>query len=125
MDDQKRRYLFEQLKTLLQGYGDVLELDSSPGKYSLSTTKPILVDDEVHESGYSFAEIRELKNLVGFYFMPIEICPELRDEVPATLQGILKGTTCFNIKAFTPEIERGLKDLMKLGMDKYKENDWL
>lgn len=125
MDDQKRRYLFEQLKTLLQGYGDVLELDSSPGKYSLSTTKPILVDDEVHDDGYIFAEIRELKNLVGFYFMPIQVIPELRDQVPASLQGILKGATCFNIKTFSPEIERGLKDLMKLGMDQYKENDWI
>jgi polyhydroxyalkanoate synthesis regulator protein len=124
MDDQKRRYLFEQLKTLLQGYGDVLELDSSPGKYSLSTTKQIIVDDEIHE-GYQFVEIRELKNLVGFYYMPIHVCPELRDEVPTSMQAILKGNTCFNIKAFTPEIERGLKDLMKLGMDKYKENDWI
>jgi hypothetical protein len=124
MDDQKRRYLFEQLKTLLQGYGDVLEIDSSPGKYSLSTTKDILVDDEIHQ-GYQFVEIRELKNLVGFYFIPIQVCPDLREFIPESLQSLLKGTTCFNIKSLTPEVERGIKEMMKFAMDEYRLQGWL
>jgi hypothetical protein len=119
MDDKKRQFLFEQLKSLLQEFGDVLEIDSSPGKYSLSSTKEIEVDGETHQ-GYYFAGLRELKNIVGFYFMPIHVCPELRDEVPASLQGILKGNTCFNIKALTPEIERDLVKMINLGIETYK-----
>ena len=119
MDDKKRQFLFQQLKSLLQEYGDVLEIDSSPGKYSLSSTKEIEVDGETHQ-GYYFAGLRELKNIVGFYFMPIHVCPELRDEVPASLQGILKGNTCFNIKALTPEIERDLVKMINLGIETYK-----
>ncbi|MEI8283026.1 MAG: hypothetical protein WCG75_11515 [Armatimonadota bacterium] len=119
MDDKKRQFLFQQLKSLLQEYGDVLEIDSSPGKYSLSSTKEIEVDGETHQ-GYYFAGLRELKNIVGFYFMPLHVCPELRDEVPASLQGILKGNTCFNIKALTPEIERDLVKMINLGIETYK-----
>ena len=119
MDDKKRQFLFQQLKGLLQEYGDVLEIDSSPGKYSLSSTKEIEVDGETHE-GYYFAGLRELKNIVGFYFMPIHVCPELRDQVPESLQSILKGNTCFNIKSLTPETERDLNKLMKLGIETYK-----
>lgn len=119
MDDKKRQFLFEQLKTLLQEFGDVLEIDSSPGKYSLSSTKEIEVDGETHQ-GYYFAGLRELKNIIGFYFMPIHVCPELRDEVPESLQKILKGNTCFNIKALTPEIEHDLKKMINLGIETYK-----
>ncbi len=119
MDDKKRQFLFEQLKTLLQEFGDVLEIDSSPGKYSLSSTKEIEVDGETHQ-GYYFAGLRELKNIIGFYYMPIHVCPELRDEIPESLQRILKGNTCFNIKALTPEIERDLKKMINLGIETYK-----
>ncbi len=119
MDDKKRQFLFQQLKSLLQEYGDVLEIDSSPGKYSLSSTKEIEVDGETHQ-GYYFAGLRELKNIVGFYYEPIHVCPELRDEVPASLQSLLKGNTCFNIKALTPEIERDLVKMINLGIETYK-----
>ena len=119
MDDKKRQFLFQQLKGLLQEYGDVLEIDSSPGKYSLSSTKEIEVEGETHQ-GYYFAGLRELKNIVGFYYEPLHVCPELRDQVPPGLQSLLKGDTCFNIKALTPEIERDLIKMMNLGIETYK-----
>ena len=125
MDDKKRKFLYEQLKTFLQEYGDILEIDNTSGKYSLSTTKPIIVDGEVHENGYYFAGLRELKNIVGFYFTPIHAIPELRDQIPERLAVIQKGNTCFNVKQMTDEMERDLKELMKIGIDAYREMGWI
>ena len=57
---------------------------------------------------------------MGFYYEPLHVCPELREQVPQSLQDILKGNTCFNIKALTPEIERDLIKMMNLGIETYK-----
>ncbi len=124
MDEQIRKELFDRLATLLSRHRDGFELSTSEGKVALSTTKPIVVDGKEHQ-GYYFAGIRENKNIVGFYFMPIYTIHELRSDVPESLIKILKGNTCFNVKKLTPEIESGLEELIKLGIDAYRSKGWL
>ena len=125
MDDRKRQDLFEQLKALLQEYGDVLEIDSDPGKYSLSTTKPIEVDGENHEHGYYFAGLRAQKNVVAFYYEPIHVWPDLKEAIPESVQAIQKGDTTFNVKVLTPELQRDLRKMMDLGVQTYKDLGWI
>jgi len=124
MDEKQRQELFGELKSLLAEFGDVLVIGGEGTKYSLSTTKPIEVDGKLHE-GYYFAGLRELKNIVGFYFMPIYICPELRERVPTSLQKILKGNTCFNFKKLTPELANDLKEMMNVGIETYRNKGWI
>lgn len=125
MDEAKRKELFDQLRTLLETYSGVLEVSEVPGKYSLSTTKPIVVDGKSHPNGYYFGGLREQKNIVGFYFMPIYVCPELREQVPESLRKVLKGNTCFNLKKLTPEMESDLKEMMNAGIETYRKMGWI
>lgn len=125
MDDRKRQDLFEQLKALLQEYGDVLEIDSDPGKYSLSTSKPIDVDGETHQHGYYFAGLRTQKNGVSFYYEPIHLWPDLKEAIPESVKDIQKGDTTFNVKVLTPELRRDLVKMIDLGVETYKELGWI
>ena len=119
MDPQLRQQLFDQLKGILVEFADGFEVRDEPGRFSLTTTKTIVVDGKAHE-GYYFAGLRENKNIIGFYFMPIYVFPELREAVPASLKKILKGYTCFNFKSLNPEMIGDLRLMMENGIREYK-----
>jgi hypothetical protein len=125
MDTDKRKELFHHLQALLDPFAGDLTAEIGEGRYSLSTTKPIIVDDKVREEGYYFAGLREQKNIVGFYFMPLHVCPELIAKVPASLQKLLKGKTCFNVKAITPQMSTDFRLLMEMGIATYRANGWM
>lgn len=119
MTEEARKELFQNLKAILTSFvGDLVESESE-GKYALSNTKPIEVDGKLHE-GYYFAGLRENKNIIGFYFMPVYTCPELRDQLPSGMAKLLKGNTCFNMKKLTPELEIEIREMMELGMAAYR-----
>src|SRR5947207_1459193 len=103
MEETQRKALYTQLKTILAEYADLFTVYDNPGKYSLYTKKHISMDGKPPDEQY-FAGLRELKNIVGFYFMPVYTVPELREQVPASFQKNLKGNACFNFKALTPEM---------------------
>ena len=124
MDDATRKQLYGELKEILENYQSVFIVSEGDDKYSLSTSKPISVNSKTQD-GIFFAGLRELKGTVGFYFMPIYTDPELLSLVPVALQKSLKGKSCFNIKALTPEMKDGISKLMQLGIKQYKEKGWI
>lgn len=124
MDDNVRAILYAHMRDVLEEYAPLFEVAESSGKYSLSTTKLLEHDGKLQEGIY-FAGLRELKNIVGFYFMPIFTDLDLREKIPSCLVPIQKGDTCFNFKALTPEMVAGIRTLMKLGIERYKQKEWL
>ena len=119
MDANVRAILYAQLRDILEEFAPGFEVATSSGKYSLSTTKLLEYEDKLQEGIY-FAGLRELKNIVGFYFMPILTDPDLLEKVPASLLAIHKGDNCFNVKALNPQIIGDIKKLMNLGIERYK-----
>ena len=43
----------------------------------------------------------------------------------ADLKIFLKGKSCFNINKTTPHLLREIEEILKMGIDKYKEIDWI
>lgn len=124
MEIDARKALYAELESILATYGDRFKVYKHEGKYSLYTKKEVVVFHKNPEEMY-FAGLRENKNMVSFYFMPLYCNPPLIEKVPASLKKFLKGHTCFNLKALTPEMKEDLKKLLDSGIVWYREQEWV
>jgi hypothetical protein len=71
------------------------------------------------------AGVIQQKNYVSFYFSPIYSHPDLFADLNPTLKKFLKGKSCFNINKTTPEILGQLENILRKGINKYKEIEWI
>lgn len=124
MEALDRQKVFTDLKGVLEPYLKEFKAYDSPGKFSLYTKKPVMIDGRPFEEVY-FAGIKMNKNMVSFHFMPIYMNQSLRDKVPASLQKVLRGHTCFNLKELSPEMVGDIRHLLDLGVAGYKARGWL
>lgn len=71
------------------------------------------------------AGVIQQKNYVSFYFSPIYSHPDFFKNLSIDLKKFLKGKSCFNINKITPQLLEEIEDVLKLGIKKYKEIDWI
>ncbi|MFX1309861.1 MAG: hypothetical protein ACFE8C_09215 [Promethearchaeota archaeon] len=71
------------------------------------------------------AGVIQQKNYVSFYFSPIYSHPDFFKNISIDLKKFLKGKSCFNINKITPQLLEEIEDVLKLGIKKYKEIDWI
>lgn len=71
------------------------------------------------------AGVIQQKNYVSFYFTPIYSHAEEFKDISPELRKFLKGKSCFNINKTTPPLLEEIEHVLKKGIDKYKEIDWL
>ena len=71
------------------------------------------------------AGVIQQKNYVSFYFSPIYSHPNEFKNISPNLKKTLKGKSCFNINNLTPQIQKELEELLKRGIDKYKDIKWI
>jgi len=71
------------------------------------------------------AGVIQQKNYVSFYFSPIYSHPDFFKNINPDLKKFLKGKSCFNIKKINPQLLEEIEDLLKKGIIKYKEIDWI
>ena len=71
------------------------------------------------------AGVIQQKNYVSFYFSPIYSHPDFFKNISIDLKKFLKGKSCFNINKITPQLLEEIEDILKLGIKKYKEIDWI
>ncbi len=71
------------------------------------------------------AGVIQQKNYVSFYFSPIYSHPDFFKNITPDLKKFLKGKSCFNINKINPQLLEEIEDLLKLGIIKYKEIDWI
>jgi hypothetical protein len=65
------------------------------------------------------------KDFVGFYFMPIYLNPELKKNLPPELLKLLKGKTCFHVKAIDAQLLENVAAALALGLKSFKDRDWV
>jgi hypothetical protein len=71
------------------------------------------------------AGVIQQKNYVSFYFTPIYSHADEFKDISPDLRKFLKGKSCFNITKTTQPLLEELEDLLKKGIDKYKEIEWI
>lgn len=65
------------------------------------------------------------KNYVSFYFSPIYSHPDFFKKISPELKKFLKGKSCFNINKTTPQLLKEIEEILKEGINKYKEIEWI
>ena len=71
------------------------------------------------------AGVIQQKNYVSFYFSPIYSHPDYFKNISPELKKLLKGKSCFNINKITPQLLKEIEDILKVGIRKYKEIEWI
>jgi hypothetical protein len=62
---------------------------------------------------------------VGFYFMPVYMEPGMKKKLAPELAGLLKGKSCFYVKAMTPGLRDGIREALELGKDCFRARGWV
>jgi hypothetical protein len=122
--------LFDDLLALLVPYarqfsvakGRVLVRDKRD--YHLISTKEVTVDGRKRDEMW-FASLIAQKGYVGFYFPPMNNSPSVKKALAPELLRLLKGKSCFQVKALTPELKADIRDALKAGAECYKEKGWV
>lgn len=71
------------------------------------------------------AGVIQQKHYVSFYLSPIYSHPDVYSDISPELRNVLKGKSCFNIRKATPQLLNEIEEVLKIGIEKYKELDWI
>jgi hypothetical protein len=130
----------ENLKIIFSKLKDILEKHSNkfltkeeyigsqakqkkPG-YHLYGSKEVSLFGKKPQPIY-IAGVIQQKNYVSLYLSAIYSHPELFKNISPQLKKVLKGKSCFNINKITPQILKETEEVLKIGIRKYKELDWI
>jgi len=124
---------FLTLKKLIKRLGKDLEARETIIGSKAGVKKPALHiygKKEVSVSGRKaqktyLAGIIQQKHFVGFYFMPIYSHRGKFQVKNEELRQTLTGKSCFNVRVLTPEVLKELEDMMRKGIEIYKNEGWI
>ena len=68
-----------------------------------------------------FGAVNIKKSYVSYHHMPLYVFPELLDELSPELKKRMQGKSCFNFKHSDRVLCEELKEITKLGYEKYRE----
>jgi hypothetical protein len=123
MDNLKT--IFDEIKHLMSAYQPPLVATSNyESRYELYTDKPVVIEGR-KKPNLAFAAIIIQSGYVGFYFMPVYTNIELKDVFKPELLKLLKGKSCFHVKKTSPEILGQIRDVLKIGFEKYQKQGWV
>jgi hypothetical protein len=91
--------------------------------YVLVSDKEVVIDGHKKPELW-FAGVIEQKGYIGFYYMPIYCAPK-GPKPSAALMKLLKGKSCFYLKAITPELRADIKAALRTGLEAYKKMGWV
>lgn len=117
--------IFDRLRLLLCQYQPTLEPKrDEPGYFDLWSFKDLVIDGRKRKEVF-FAGIIIQKGYVGFYYMPVYAEPEIKAFFKPELLTLLKGKSCFHIKALDEQLEGQIRDALARGFDLYKSRGWV
>ncbi|MFX0040166.1 MAG: hypothetical protein ACFFCY_05065 [Promethearchaeota archaeon] len=125
--------IFLELKTILEkNSGTFLIKDRYIGsratqekpEYHLYGNKEVSLFGKKPQPTY-IAGVIQQKNYVSLYFSPIYSHPDLFTNISLDLKKFLKGKSCFNINKTTPQLLKEIDEVLKQGIRKYKEIEWI
>lgn len=65
------------------------------------------------------------KGYVGFYFMPVYSDADKKELFAAELLRLLKGKSCFHVRALDDELLRAVDDALEGGFELYRDRGWI
>jgi hypothetical protein len=68
-----------------------------------------------------FGAVRQGKNYVSYYLMPVYVFPDLLTDISSELKTRMQGKSCFNFKAADTELFRELAKLTREGISRFKK----
>ena len=125
--------IFKEIKSILEkNAGNFIKTEKYFGSQA-KTEKPGYHLYGTEEKSYFgrkpqkmyIAGVIQQKNYVSFYFTPIYSHADWFEDISSELRKTLKGKSCFNIKKTTPQLLEEIEEILKKGISKYKEIDWL
>lgn len=125
--------IFLELKKILEKHSDPFLIEEkyigSQAKqkkpaFHLYGSKEVSLFGKKPQPTY-IAGVIQQKKYVSFYFSPIYSHPDSFKQISIDLKKFLKGKSCFNINKTTPHLLREIEEILKMGIVKYKEIDWI
>lgn len=133
MENESLDTIFLSIKAILAKYSQNLVVtDTNIGSkakirkpaYHLYGSKEVSLFGKKPQKTYVAGVIQQ-KNYVSFYLSPIYSHPELVQQVNSELRKYLKGKSCFNIAKTTSHIYEQIEKILQIGIEKYKEIEWI
>ena len=130
---EKLEKIFLELKTILEKNSSTFlvknqyigsQAKQQKPAYHLYGSKEVSLFGKKPQPTY-IAGVIQQKNYVSFYFSPIYSHPDLFENINPELKKFLKGKSCFNINKTTPQLLKEIEDILKEGINKYKEIEWI
>jgi hypothetical protein len=125
--EETRHIIYNKLKFTLETFCPpfVPKESSTQNSYELIGNKPVPYGyNKKIVPGMFFASIIHRKDSVAFHFFPSYYNPGLREVAPM-LYKYLKGKTCFHFNKEEQIDEKELRELLKKGMNAWKELGYL
>jgi hypothetical protein len=122
--------VYRALKSLLVEYetprpGVVLEGRSASGNdFDLWSVRNLVIDGRPRREVF-LAGIRRQKAFVGFYYLPVYGEPALGAKLAPSLLKLLKGKSCFHVKALDGGLLDAIRAALDLGVDAYRQRGWV
>jgi hypothetical protein len=117
--------IFSRLRKILKTYENTLVTKFDlEGKYDLWSMKPVVIEGRKKKELF-FAGLIIQKDYVGFYFMPAYADSEIKRLFRPELLKLLKGKSCFHIKALDAALESQIREALKAGYRLYRRRGWV
>jgi hypothetical protein len=120
---------YDRLEALLKRYSPPFTICptrkvGNKRTYGLWSEKQVEIAGRTFPAVY-FASLIEQKDFVGFYYMPVYMNPEIKEELSPRLLKLLKGKSCFHVKSLNEGLFNEVKAALDLAAKLYKKNGWV
>ncbi len=116
---------FKALRGLLVRYQPPLVAKANNVRqYELWSKKDVEIAGR-RRSEVFFASVVIQKSYVGFYYMPVYAHPEMKKIFAPELLALLKGKSCFHVKALDAKLVAQIRRSLQAGYRQYKKNGWV
>ncbi len=116
---------FTAVRSLLKRYQPPLTAKVNRAKcYELWSRREVEIGGRMHKEVF-FASVVIQKNYVGFYFMPVYANTQLTSALRPELLSLLKGKSCFHLRALDRELNSQIRSALARGFAMYEKLGWV
>jgi hypothetical protein len=122
--DEMNRMMARHAPPFKEGTGQIRDKRD----YHLIVQQPVVLAPNAYGGKpYQVAMARRVlqKDFVGFYYMPAYMTPGIKKRMNPELAKLLKGKSCFRVKMLTPELRKGIREALELGVECFRERGWV
>ncbi len=119
------RATFSAVRSLLKRYQPPLTATVNRAtRYELWSRREVEIAGRMRKEIF-FASVIVQKDYVGFYFMPVYANSRLKSTFQPELLSLLKGKSCFHLRALDRELTSQIRAALAIGFAMYKKRGWV